>query len=108
MKKFLIGILTGLILAVLTGMVFVFSAIRLSERRPTVPDGATLILNLDGDIPEKQPVQIPLPFIGSTDTVTVLDAWHGLRSAANDAPDKGSRSGDRAHRSRLGQNTGAS
>ena len=84
MKKFLIGILTGLILAVLTGVVFVFSAIRLSERRPTVPDGATLILHLDGDIPEKQPVQIPLPFIGSTDTVTVLDAWHGLRSAAND------------------------
>jgi protease IV len=84
MKKFLIGILTGLILAVLTGLVFVFSALRLSERRPTVPDGATLILNLDDDIPEKQPVQIPLPFVGSSDTVTVLDAWHGLRSAATD------------------------
>ena len=79
MKKFLIGILVGLILAVLTGVVFVFSALRLSDRRANVPDGATLILNLNDDIPEKQPVQIPLPFIGSSDTITVLDTWRGLR-----------------------------
>jgi protease IV len=84
MKKFLIGIFTGLILAVLTGVVFIFSAIRLGERRPTIPDGATLVLNLDSDIPEKQPVEIPLPFIGSSDTFTVMDAWRGLRSAATD------------------------
>jgi protease-4 len=84
MKKFLIGILTGLILAVLTGVVFVFSAIRLTERRPAIPDGATLVLNLDSDIPEKQPVEIPLPFLGSSDTFTVMDAWRGLRSAATD------------------------
>ena len=31
MKKFLLGILTGLILAVLTGIVFIFSAMRLGE-----------------------------------------------------------------------------
>ena len=75
MKKFLLGIGTGLILAILTGVVLVFSAIRLGDRRPTVPDGATLILNLSEDIPEKQPVQIPLPFVGSSDTITVLDTF---------------------------------
>lgn len=85
MKKFLIGILTGLILAVLTGIVLVFSAVRFSERRPGIPDGATLILNLNQDVPEKQPVRIPIPFIGSPDTLTVLDLWRGLRSAAKDS-----------------------
>jgi protease IV len=85
MKKFLIGILTGLILAVLTGIVFIFSALRLGERRPTVPDGATLVLQLNDNVPEKQPVSIPLPFIGSSDTTTVLEAWEGLRTAATDS-----------------------
>jgi hypothetical protein len=85
MKKFLLGILTGLILAVLTGIVFIFSAMRLGERRPTVPDGATLVLRLNDNVPEKQPVSIPLPFIGSPDTTTVLEAWEGLRSAATDS-----------------------
>lgn len=84
MKKFLIGILVGLILAVLTGVVFVFSALRLGERRANIPDGATLVLKLDDDLPEKQPVQIPLPFVGSSDTITVLEAWRGLRNAATD------------------------
>ena len=82
MKKFLIGLFTGLILAFLTGVVFIFSAMRLSERRPSIPDGATLVLNLDSEIPEKQPVEIPLPFFGSSDTFTVMDAWRGLRAAA--------------------------
>ena len=59
MKKFVIGICTGLLLAFLTGVVLVFSAFRLGERRPTVPEGATLILNLSDDLPEKQPVHIP-------------------------------------------------
>jgi protease-4 len=85
MKKFLIGILTGLILAVLTGIVFIFSALRLGERRPVVPDGATLVLQLNEEIPEKQPVSIPLPFIGSSDTATVLETWEGLRAAATDS-----------------------
>src|SRR4051794_10619750 len=85
MKKFLIGLFTGLILAFLTGVVFIFSAMRLSERRPSIPDGATLVLNLDSEIPEKQPVEIPLPFFGSSDTFTVMDAWRGLRAAASDS-----------------------
>ena len=85
MKKFLIGLFTGLILAVLTGVVFIFSAMRLSERRPSIPDGTTLVLNLDSDIPEKQPVEIPLPFLGSSDTFTVMDAWRGLHAAAADS-----------------------
>ena len=59
MKKFVIGVCTGLLLAFLTGVVIVFSAFRLGERRPTIPEGATLLLNLSDDLPEKQPVRIP-------------------------------------------------
>ena len=85
MKKFVIGVCTGLLLAFLTGIVIVFSAFRLGERRPTIPEGATLILNLSDDLPEKQPVRIPIPFVGSADTLTVLDVWRGLRNAATDS-----------------------
>jgi protease IV len=85
MKKFVIGVCTGLLLAFLTGIVIVFSAFRLGERRPTIPEGATLILNLSDDLPEKQPVRIPIPFVGSGDTLTVLDVWRGLRNAGTDS-----------------------
>jgi protease-4 len=85
MKKFLIGILTGLVLAVLTGVVLIFSALRVGERRPAVPDGATLVVHLNGDIPEKSPIEVPIPFIGSSDTLTMLEVWHGLRYAATDS-----------------------
>lgn len=85
MKKFVIGVCTGLLLAFLTGIVIVFSAFRLGERRPTIPEGATLILNLSDDLPEKQPVRIPIPFVGSADTLTVLDVWRGLRNAGTDS-----------------------
>lgn len=85
MKKFLIGLLTGIILAGLSGIVFVFSLLRFGQTRPTVQDGSTLILKLDGDLPEKSPVEIPLPFIGTPPTITVQEVWQNLRRAATDS-----------------------
>ena len=38
MKRFLLGLLCGLVLAALCGVILVFSLIRLSDRRPTVAD----------------------------------------------------------------------
>jgi protease-4 len=65
--------------------VLIFSALRVGERRPAVPDGATLVVHLNGDIPEKSPIEVPIPFIGSSDTLTMLEVWHGLRYAATDS-----------------------
>lgn len=85
MKKFIIGLLTGIILTGLAGIIFVFSLIRFGERRPTVSDGSTLVLHLDGEIPEKAPVSSPFPFIGNPTPVTVQELWGCLKRAAGDS-----------------------
>src|SRR3954465_5531850 len=84
MKKFLIGLIAGLLLAGLTVLVLVFSLARLGERQPTISDGSTLIIKLQGDIPEKPAVEIPIPFISEQPHVTVRDVWAMLRNAAAD------------------------
>jgi protease-4 len=84
MKKFLLGILTGLILACLTAIVVGLSLVKLGERRPTVPAGGVLVVDLRGDIPEKAPVSIPIPFLGGPEPLTVRDIWSTLGRAAAD------------------------
>jgi protease-4 len=84
MKKFLLGIFVGLVFSFLAGIVVVFSAIRFSETRPSIPDGGTLILRLDGGIPEKPAVSLPFPF-QTTEPLTVAEIWSGLRRAASDS-----------------------
>jgi protease IV len=84
MKKFIIGLLTGILLTVLSVVIFFFSLVRLGDRRPYVPDDATLVLRLDGEIPEKSPVEVPIPFIGTRQVATVRDIWSMLRTAAVD------------------------
>ena len=75
MKKFIIGLLTGILLTILSVVIFFFSLVRLGDRRPNVPDDATLVLRLDGEIPEKAPVEVPIPFIGTRQVATVRDIW---------------------------------
>lgn len=85
MKKFLLGILVGLTFAVLATVIFAFSILRFGESKPTVPNGATLVLKLNGGIPEKAPVNIPIPFIGTPQPVTVQEIWSTLNRAATDS-----------------------
>src|SRR5258708_36177826 len=86
MAKFLIGLVTGAILTVLFGVVIVFSLARFgTEKRVTVPDNATLILDLQGDIPERPPVEYPIPFFEQHTPSTVKDVWELLRKAAVDS-----------------------
>src|SRR5688572_19610191 len=85
MKKFIIGLLTGVILTGLAGVIFVFSLIRFGDRRPSVAEGSTLVLQLDGEIPEKAPVESPFPFIGNPTPVTVHELWACLNKASADS-----------------------
>lgn len=85
MKKFLIGLFAGILLAGLTVLVLFFAIIRAGERRPSVVDGSTLVLNLEGEIPEQPPMSVPLPFLESREPVTVRDIWGILRKAAVDS-----------------------
>ena len=83
MKKFLIGLVAGMLLAAIAGVVVFFAAVRLGERRPGVPDGATLFLRLEGELPEQPPVEVP--FFGPPPHATVRDTWEVLGRAAGDA-----------------------
>jgi protease-4 len=89
MLKFLIGVLTGIVLAVVL-VVIVFAALALSvgkrgERPVTISDNSVLVLKLDGDIPERPPVDYSgIPFFQSKSQVTVENVWSSLRKAAAD------------------------
>ncbi len=84
MKKFLIGIVTGILLAFLCGLIVVFSLARFGDRRPAISDESTLILDLQGEIPEKPPIEVPIPFLERRQQVTVRDVWSMLHNAAVD------------------------
>lgn len=85
MLRFLIGLLAGIVLAVLTLVVGVLLLARLSERTPTIRPDSTLVLNLDGDIPERAPLDLPIPLLQAKVPLTVTDYWRLLRRAETDA-----------------------
>src|SRR5713226_6840298 len=86
MAKFLIGLLTGAILTVLLAIVVVFSVTSFgTEKRVVVPENATLLLRLEGEIPERPPVEFPIPFFEQQAAVTVKDVWELLLKAAVDS-----------------------
>jgi protease-4 len=84
MAKFIIGVVTGIILVFLILFIGVFALARMREKPPSVADGSTLILELDGDIPERPPVEIPIPFLQQRTPPTVADIWTTLHKAAVD------------------------
>ncbi|HVT93781.1 MAG TPA: signal peptide peptidase SppA [Bryobacteraceae bacterium] len=84
MKKFLLGLLVGVVFCFMVLAVFAFALARIGQSKTDVEDGSTLVLALEGSIPEKSPADIPLPFLESQARVTVSDLWLTLRKAAAD------------------------
>jgi protease IV len=85
MKKFILGLLCGLAFAALAGLILVFAAARFGDKTPDVANESVLHLALDGEIPEKPAVEIPLPFFGEGNDVTVIELWSSLNRAAEDS-----------------------
>ncbi|MBZ5578699.1 MAG: signal peptide peptidase SppA [Acidobacteriia bacterium] len=83
MVKFLIGLVTGVLLVFLTIGLLFFAALRFRERPPEVADHSVLVLRLAGDVPEKAPLEIP--FLNDGGVLTVTDVWKALRTAAVDS-----------------------
>jgi len=88
-KKFLLGILAGFIIAGVTLVVVVFAAAKFARRAPEPPEAAYLSLRLGGDLPELQPMMLPLPALESKAPLTVGEVWSALRRAARDPRIKG-------------------
>ncbi|HKW98898.1 MAG TPA: signal peptide peptidase SppA [Bryobacteraceae bacterium] len=85
MAKFLIGVLTGIILTFLFVFIAIFAIARLREKPPEVAEGSTLVLELEGAIPERAPVEFPIPFLQQRTPPTVEEVWLTLRKAAVDS-----------------------
>src|ERR1700723_194290 len=82
MTRFLIGVATGIALVIILAGLLAY--IGFHTRTPTVADGSTLVLHIGGDIPEKPPIDLGLPFLQQR-TITVEDLWSMLRRAASDS-----------------------
>ncbi len=85
MRRFFWGVLVGLI-ATIVGLVIIVLAIgRLAaNKRPTIEANSVLVLALEGNIPEANAVEIPIPFIQSPGAPAIRDLWTSLREAARD------------------------
>jgi protease-4 len=84
MAKFLIGVLTGIILVGLFLFIAIFALARMREKPPVIADGSTLVLDLEGEIPERAPVEFPIPFLQRRTPLSVADVWGTLRKATTD------------------------
>ncbi|MDE3197530.1 MAG: signal peptide peptidase SppA [Acidobacteriota bacterium] len=85
MGKFLLGLITGAVLVVLILVLGFFAFASLKSKPATVADGSTLVLKLAGDVPEKPPVEIPLPILQGRPALTVESVWNILKRAAADS-----------------------
>jgi protease-4 len=93
MKNFFVGLVTGVLLSGLILAILFFAAVRFAssfaERPVAVADGSTLVLKLEGDLPEKSPPEVPLPFLETPNSMTIQQVWETLRRAAADSRVKG-------------------
>ena len=88
MKNFLIGLVIGILLCGLTLLVLVFAVARFAgsyaNRPVNVADGSTLVLDLEGDVPERLPAEIPIPILQNQTPLSVEQVWDTFRRAAAD------------------------
>ncbi len=86
MKKFLLGILCGLVLAFVLAIVLSFSMVRLgADRTVSIADNSTLMLNLEGGIAEVSQPEMNFPFWIQPAPPTVHEIWTAIRAASKDS-----------------------
>ena len=84
MVKFLIGLVTGVALVFLSIILLFVIALRFREKPPVIASDSVLVMRLEGELPEKTPVEIPAIFGGDRTPVTVVGVWSALEKAAAD------------------------
>jgi protease-4 len=85
MKKFLLGILAGIVIAGVAGVVLVFALVRFSAQTPRVPDSGILVMNLEGEVPEGLAETPPIPALARQTPLAVVEWWGALRAAGKDS-----------------------
>ena len=84
MGKFLLGLLTGLLLVFFSVVLLFFAAMRFRDKPPAIADNSVLVLRLSGSLPEKPPVEMPAFLGGDKPGLTVTGLWMTLKKAAVD------------------------
>ena len=85
MKRFGLGFLIGVLFCILVAFILGYAALHYGERKVSVASNSTLVLHLEGDLPEQAPVELPIPFLEQRQPMTILENWQLLRKAATDA-----------------------
>jgi len=86
MAKFFLGVVVGIVVAVFGSIIVLLAIGRIfATKQPTVADNAVLVLDLQGEIPEAAPLEIPLPIGRAQAPPTVRDLWTSLHEAAKDS-----------------------
>jgi hypothetical protein len=75
MVKFLIGLVTGVLLVFLSLILLFFALLRLRDKPPEISANSVLVMRLNGDLPERAPVSIP--FLSEEPVLTVANIWMG-------------------------------
>ncbi len=83
MKKFLVGLILGIVISVFAGIVIVLAMSRLGDREPAVPENSVLRLSLSGSIDEMSAPSLPIPGQPASG-LTTIELWSSLRKAAVD------------------------
>jgi protease-4 len=84
MVKFILGLVTGVILVFLSFVLLFFVLLRFREKPPEIGANSVLVLRLAGEIPEKAPIELPDFLGGGTTPLTVVNIYSLLRKAAAD------------------------
>src|SRR5215471_15675717 len=84
MVKFLIGVAVGIALVLLSIVLLLVIALQFREKPPVIADHSVLVLRLEGELPEKPPVELPSFLGGDHAPVTVASVWSTLEKAAHD------------------------
>jgi protease IV len=84
MVKFILGLVTGVILVFLSFVLLFFVLLRFREQPPQVAANSVLVLRLAGEIPEKAPLDLPDFLGGGKAPLTVVNIYSLLRKAATD------------------------
>ncbi len=90
MKKFLLGILCGILFAGLASVIVVFALLRVATKTaPETPSEAMLVLRLEGAISERPGDEFPLPWLDAQTPLSILEIRQMLARAAGDSKIKG-------------------
>jgi len=93
MKNFLIGLLIGILACGFIFLVLVLAIARFAgsfaNRPVSVAEGSTLVLDLEGDVPERLPADIPIPILQNQTPLSVEQVWDTFRKAAADSRIRG-------------------